>query len=76
MTVGSSVVLAVMLGLADGCSSGDRGSLISCVAPGSPCCAGNACAVGLACQSSVCAAVDAGAAIDGAPGDGGMGDGG
>jgi len=74
----SAAALAMGLGLAAGsCSSSSGGQLVSCVAPGAGCCAGNACAVGLACQHAVCVIVDAdaatGATTDG--GDGGLTDG-
>jgi hypothetical protein len=60
-----AAALAMGLGLAAGsCSSSSGGQLVSCVAPGAGCCAGNACAVGLACQNAVCVVVDD-AATDG-----------
>jgi|HubBroStandDraft_6_1064221.scaffolds.fasta_scaffold45670_3 hypothetical protein len=73
-----AAALAMGLGLAaGGCSSSSGGQLVSCVAPGAGCCAGNACAVGLACQNAVCVVVDADAEIDAATdsGDGGSTDG-
>jgi hypothetical protein len=79
-----SVALATGLGavgLTANCSSGGGGQPVSCVAPGTACCAGNACAVGLECQNAICVLTESDAAIDGAPtddapSDGRAGDGG
>ncbi|MGO9837711.1 MAG: hypothetical protein ACLP1X_26285 [Polyangiaceae bacterium] len=64
------------LGVTASCSSGGGGQPISCVAPGTACCAGNACAVGLECQNAVCVLLEADAASDDAPSDASAGDGG
>jgi hypothetical protein len=70
-----AAAFAMALGLAAASCSTGGGELVSCVAPGAACCAGDACAVGLVCQNALCVAMGVDGASDAAPTDGSAGDG-